>query len=495
MILPRKMHQTPMSTIHSRSLITLLAALFVFNNLQADIVYFNNGDRKEGEIKEETDTYIRLRYMLTPTIPDEKNFPKSDIARIERETPSQVEFKKGKFDSYLPTEDMLTADEYERLIQDKLRPFINLHPGTPEAEQVQKIIAEIQAEKEKVVSGQLKVDGNWLTQAEVVRDDYNIRAYRLRKQFQAKSKTNRIEEMVEALRLFDRFIDPASGFLASTHYPLIIPEASSVMNDLEANLARMIREQPALKKAQDDSVAKLQEPDLSRVKAAIQSENDKWRSTYDAEKRSRFRWLVPYKYDAQSLNEAHKTVVQEKARLSTIDLETLTKQNEQLVAVFRYLADRNAIEAESALERAIKASNNNRDYSRVFADLRGQITTLKNELIRESTAKRTFNAAGGAITGSTGPIQDDRVAAAMAAATGKTEEPAEPASEEPAKEDPAAPIGAPTPAPAPVQTPTTAPAPLPPEEGGFPVIIVVGGGVLLLVLLLLMAMQKKKKAE
>ncbi|MCB1228202.1 MAG: hypothetical protein KDK99_20520 [Verrucomicrobiales bacterium] len=475
-----------------------LAALLATPTLKADILVLKNGDRKEGTTISETPEYVRFRYQLTPKIPDEKNFPRADIAELIRERPSEVELKNSGYRDLVPSRDMMTADEYERLIQDKLRPFINKHPGTPEAEEVEKIIQELSSEKQKVVSGQLKVDGKWLTPEEVKRDDYNIRAYRARQEIEQLAASNRIEDWSAALKLFDRFVAPQNGFISSTHYPELVPTMIDVLNRYEAVLLRMISEQPILQKARDDSMASLIEPDLSRTKAAIQKEVDAWKAVYDAESRSRVKWLTPYKYDLRSLQGLHKTLVTERANLQNLDLESLAKQNELLIAVYRYMADGNVVEAETALGNASAAiGTSDSNYSRIFADLRGKIGMMKQEQSRQKAAARTFNNTTGAIAEGTGAIVDDRVAAAMAEAeasiSGTAPNPtagtAAPAGTDAAAAPNAAPTAAPTPAPAPVTTS----APPPAAGSGFPMPFLIGAVVLLLVLIIAMMAQKKKQ--
>ncbi len=474
-----------------------LAFLSAASFATADILVLTNGERKEGEILNETPDVVRMRYQLTPKISDEKDFPRADIAEIIRQSPAELDLKREKLKEVIPTKDMMGADEYERLIQDRLRPFVSKYPGTPEATEVEQIIKELQAEKEKVVSGQLKVDGKWLSPDEVKRDDYNIRAYKLRAEIKSTAASPKLEDWVAALRIYDRFIDQSSGFFASTHYPLLVPEMLEILGKYESELLRMIREQPILLKNQKDGVARMIEPDKSRTEAEIKRRLDEWKTEYDAEKRARLRWLVPYKLDDASLNEAHKAVVAERAKLNQLDLDALAKQNELLVAVFRYLAEENAVEAEAALENATKSSAvSKQEYSRIFADLRGKVTLLKNEIQRKRNAQRTFNQSVNAVGSGTGPITDDRVTKALADA--ETPKP-------PAAEDPNAPIGAapaPTPAPAaPAPAPaaaTPAPAPAPAvaveEESGFIKYILIGGGALLAVLLIALVMQKKKQA-
>jgi hypothetical protein len=279
-----------------------------------------------------------------------------------------------------------------------------------------------------------------------------------------------------------------------------VPEVLEVLKNYENVLLKMIREQPTLFKAQQDNLARLVEPDKSRTASAIKSRLDAWKAQYDVEKRSRVRWLVPYKMDLASLNDAHKAVISERAKLQSLDVEALAKQNELLVAVFRYLADENAVEAETALAAAQQEAGTKQEYSRIFADLRSKISTLKNDIQRKKNAQRTFNAGTTAIGGGTGAIMDEKVAKALAdAESGKKPEPAADAAigapakgpadqPPPAAAKPAAPAPAPAPAPA-APSSYTPPA----EEGGMGLMIPIGGGLLLVVLLVLMMQQKKKQ--
>ncbi len=469
--------------------LTLLAFLAAATLCPADIMVLKDGKRLEGNILNEAPDTVRMRYRLTEKIWDEKDFSRADIAEIIRQTPSEVALKEQKLKELLPTKDLMGADEYERLIQDRLRPFVNQFAGTPEAAEVEQIIKELQGEKEKVVSGQLKMDGNWLTAEEVKRDDYNIRALRLRNEIKVLAESKKWEEWIAALRLYDRFIDPAAGFIASTHYPLLLNEIKELLTKYEGELNRMAREQPILLKNQQEGVAKMIEPDKSRTEADIKNKYDSWKANYEGEKRNRIRWLTPYRLDAASLTEAQKVVSAERSKLNLLDLAALTAQNEALVTVFRYLADENVAEAKAALEKAKTAITvNKNEYTNITNTLNTKISALERDINAKRANQSKLNQGTGAIGGSSGPIVDERVAKAMADAQA-------PKQPEPAAADPNAPAGAaPAPAaPAAAPAPAATPAPVVAEEEGFPIYILIGGLALLAVLVIAMMAQKKKK--
>lgn len=482
-----------------RCLSLSLAALCLIGGqlLKADILILKNGEKKEGNIIEERADAVRMKYKITPKIWDEKDFPRADIQQIIKQKPEEIEILELR--KVLPAEDMLTANQYEQIIQEKLRPFVNKYPGTEQAKEVEKIIAELQAEKDRVVAGELKLEGQWLKADVVKRDDYNIQAYKIRRTMQKKAAE---QDYNGALREFDRLSDPVSGYPASVHYAKAIPEAIDIMIKFEAVVTRMISEQPIFQKQRDDSLAKLVEPDLGRTKAAISREHDSWKATYDAEKKAKVRWMTLYKYDLKSLEAALKTLIGERGKLQLVDLSKLQTQNEALTKVLHYIADENVAEAENALKAAQVVAL--RESSPMISQLRSRISAMKTEQTKNKRLNGSVGAGSTAVAGSSAAIQDDRVAKAMADAEKTRSEKKESDSDKPeagkkddkkaaddkagedskkkakTKSKPKTDDGEPS---------VVAP---PSEEGGVSQYLLIGAGILIVVLLAALLLQKKK---
>lgn len=479
-----------------------LAALFVaVTSLKADILVLKNGEKKEGKILEERADAVKMDYVVVGKIRDVKEFPRADIAQIIKQKPEELELIPLR--KTLPTPDLLSADQYEQIIQDRLRPFVNKYPGTEQAKEVEGMIEELQKEKDKVVAGQAKVEGQWISAEMVKRDDYNIQAYKVRLAMQDKASKL---DYIGALRDFDRLSAPDVGYPASLHYVKAVPEALDVMKKYEAVLARMIADQPVLQKQRDDSLKKMVEPDLSRAKVAIDTEKNQWAATYDAEKKSKVKWLTQYKYDLKALQEAMKTLVAERGKLQLMDMEKLKTQNEALTKALRYLSDGNVLEADAALKAAQAVAM--KESSRLMGQLRTRLTTLKAEQAKNKAVNRTFGGSS-AVGGNSGAIADDRVAQAMAEADAKKA--GGTAGEKKEGEDkPAADKPDGTKEPEPEVKPKTKPKtktpkkavaadseeaaakPLVEEESNTQTYLIIAAGVLVVVLLVAFLLQKKK---
>ncbi len=455
----------------------LLALICSAGFLHADVVTLKDGKKLEGNILSETPTVVRMRYKLTPKIWDEKDIPRTDIAEIVKQKPEEVEAIELR--KLLPTPDLMTAEKYEQLIQDRLRPFVNRYPGTKEATEVEKMIATAQEEKEKVVAGGMKVEGKWLSPDEAKADSYNIKAYGVLAEIDEKIAA---KDYSAALKAFDKIANTRSGYVASVYYPKSVETVLEVLAKYEAQIEQMIKDQPTLQKMRDEGVKKLIDPDLTRMKDAISREKEQWKDGYDAEKKSGTRWFTPYKYDLPSLKILAKSIVTEKTRLKEINTAAIGKINQAIADIMRSEAAAGKDEAvlkkmgeailagEAASADADNASR--QFYATVFQGYRQRYAYAQQMLAAKAMQQTQGTAAPGVVGGSSAvsgtgtPGMDDRVAAALAAASGGA--PVAPATGTTPAVAPAgavAPTGA---APAPMPGAAAVPGAYPAPQPGYP---------------------------
>lgn len=372
----------------------------------ADSVTLKSGEKFEGKILSDTETEVVLEYNLTPKIKDKKTIQKADIQEMVKLTPSQLAFAEEKLNEILPTKDLMTGGDYERIIQDRLRTFVAKYPGTPEAAEVEKMITTLSEEKAKVVAGEVKMEGKWLDPAEAKREAYNIDAYRTRTAMKAAMAGTDEKRFREALRLFDTL---RTQYGASPQYVSAIPEALEILSDYQKQLAVMAAEQPQLQKQREEGLKALTGSELQLTRSAIEQENRIFKSTLDSQIKQKMKWRDVYKYDQKSIQSALDTVTKEMAALKSIDLALLQKENETLGAAIRYIADEKPAEADAELDklRAARATLVNRTE---MARLEKAVTALKQRLKAEGKTSGAMAAAAGTgaegETPSSNPIEE-----------------------------------------------------------------------------------------
>jgi hypothetical protein len=435
----------------------LLALLCGSTFVKADILMLKNGTKVEGSILQQNDQGVRMKYKLTPKIMDEKVFTLAEIAQIIKQRPEEVEVIELR--KVLPTPDLVKADEYEQIIQDRLRPFVNKYAGTPEAKEVDGIIAKLQEEKTMVSNGQVKLEGKWLSPKESKAETFNVEAFRI---VSAMRKKAAKQDYVGALREFDLLMMPRPAYTGSLYFVQAIPETLALLDKWTAVLDKMASEQPQLAKVREDGLSKLQEPDLSRTRNAIADELAKWRAMSDADKRQGIRWVAPYKYELATIEESLKMATEERTRLQTYNLESLKAQSDVYMACYRKIGEGDYAGGSAAFAR-VQALNLPQDAREVENDLRQRLLKLYGQLVKENAKGAAAASGSAAIGGSVGAGKDSRVAQILAEA-GATQPAASsgqpaaagamaPAAAAPGATAPAGPAAAPTAgvAPAPVQ--------------------------------------------
>jgi alkylhydroperoxidase/carboxymuconolactone decarboxylase family protein YurZ len=394
--------------------VVLALSLAFAASLRADLVTLKDGKTLEGTILEETPTGVKMKYKVTPKIWDEKIIPMAEIAPggIVKEKPEEIEIKELR--KLVPTPDLLSAEKYEQIIQDRLRPFVNRYTGTKEADEIKKMIDDIQAEKEKVVAGGIKLEGKWLDATETRAEKYNIEAYRIRQSMNEKASAG---DLTEAMREFDKLLDKKAFHFASIYFPKAIEEAKAHLAKLDAKTAQMIKDQPVLQKLRDESLKRLVEPDLSRTKSAIEKEESDAKTRYDEEKKET-KWITPYKYDIKAIQALSKHVVATKLQLEKYDIETLTKINQQVAVATRlYYADK-LEEGWKELGTLAAVAQGRQEYSTLIQTYQTGFQRKHYELAARNAATQNPVLGGGssAVAGSGTPGTDDAVARALAMA-------------------------------------------------------------------------------
>jgi len=487
-----------MKRSHRLTLPALLAlSLVAFGPVRADSILLKSGERLEGKVISENADSVTLEYRLTAKIKDTKIIAKSDIKEMIKLSPAQMEMEERGLRRILPTGDLLTAADYEAIIQDKLRTFVAKHPNTPEAAEAERIIATLSEEKNRVVAGDIKLQSRWLTAGEAKRDAYNIEAFRHRLAMNTRAGELRDDNFSQALREFDIL---RNNYGASTHFVEAIPEALDLLDKYEKRLVVMSHEQPIIAKQRVDGLKLIQGPELQLTKGSIDAEVKAAKEKAAAQKKDKVKWGDVYKYDLAAITEAQAQVNKERSELKALNLAALEEENRSYTTVLRYIAEEKGLEAEQEFARIQKDTVVNK---KAYDATAKQITVLKDAL--KSQNKAAIKAAASMDRPATSAAEDDQGKNALAellkkGREGKTPaaDPAAPASDttkaEVKKADdkkPAKPAAKPAAAPAAAAAPEPEAGVLATLSGYFPII----GGVLLVILLAALFLGKKKKGD
>ena len=331
--------------MHSKTLkFFLLSIFFIAPHVNADTIKLKDGTTLEGKILEESPSTIKIEYNVNKSIKDIKSINRSEIKEIEKVSEDEIALNAIK--SLLPTDDLLSVDDYNKILGDKPAKFLAQYPSSKHKDSVQKIIAEIEKEKAITESGGIKLNGKWVTGIEAAKDEYNHQAQVLAVKIIRANKKNNY-----SLAL-DHFDELQMNYAYSLAYNEIIPLIKEVLPKYDTTLSREEKAYEVRNKEREDQYKSMEEEDKKRTEAAFQAGMKKFQLRKQEAKELKKIWLPVNKWDLESIRDARRTIVKESDKLESLDLALSGSTSKALSAAFSAFADKELETAKSQLEIA-----------------------------------------------------------------------------------------------------------------------------------------------
>ena len=278
----------------------------------AESIELQDGTTVEGKILSAGPETVRIEVQTSPTIREEKTYPRAEVAKIRRTGPDDLAF-----------EDIAgltapgTADDpavYDVLIE-PVRLFMKNYAYSRHMPQARQLSATLESERARLAAGEVKVDGEWIPKdaspAEQTETGGRVQL----------SKMKATPDPAAALTAFEVL---EKNHPASSVYPEAVPVALASIEKLRASIVRAgadldrrTREQEeGLKLASEDRRLQM-EAGIAQEKAAVQAQIDRVRQ-------SGGKWL-PVLPDGTALEELSRLSDSEKARLEKIDTQKMSE--------------------------------------------------------------------------------------------------------------------------------------------------------------------------
>jgi hypothetical protein len=307
----------------------------------ADSIELSDGTVIEGKIVNADSRLVTIDVQFSPTIREEKSYPRAEVVTINRSTPDDVAFEEISSISPPSTADDVTA--YCPLIG-KVRSFIEDHSYSKHMPEVRKLAATLESERNRIAGGEVKVDGQWISGAAAGPDKSELGG-----SIQL-SKMKETSDPASSLMAFEVL---EKNYTTSSAYPEAVKLARESITKLrtellraKADLDRRTREQEqGLQLASADRRV-LMEQGIAQEKAAVQAQVDRAKQTGA-------KW-VPILPDAKVLDELSKLADTEDLRLSKVDIDNMNAGVEAAAKAKSQIETGQLAEAKTDLEQAGK---------------------------------------------------------------------------------------------------------------------------------------------
>lgn len=337
-----------MNTSHLPSLTLLsLSLFFPISLLQADEVKLKSGETISGRITYEADDIIKVEIPVTASIKETKVIGRGDIAEIIKDAPDDVEF--NRLQTLLPTASLLPASAYRQMLETGPDAFLKNFPESRHTPQIKEIRDTLAGELDKVERGFLKLEGEWLSPQDKI-DFKELIESRVR----FISMTNLAQSansnsLIGAMREFEVI---EKNYFGSPAYPRAIELAKQIIPTLGRQLQTMQRDVDFRTAEYEKALTNSKPESREQLIQARQREEKAYQDSLAADKKSGVTWVPLNPRIKASIESYLKLASSELARLSALDVATLTKQAEQLVEVDKLIAQNDLENARTKLAEA-----------------------------------------------------------------------------------------------------------------------------------------------
>lgn len=289
-----------------QKLILFLLLSLPWTTVGAESIELQDGTTVEGKILSVGPETVRIEVQTSPTIREEKSYPRAEVAKIRQAGPDDL-----AFDDIARITPPDTADNpavYDALLE-PVRLFMKNYAYSKHMPQARQLSATLESERARLAAGEVKVDGEWISKDASPAETAEIGG---RVQL---SKMKAATDPAAALAAFEVL---EKNHATSSSYPEAVPVALASIEKLRPSLVRARADLDRRTREQEQGLQLASEDRRLQMEAGIAQEKAAMQAQIDRVKQSGGKWL-PVVPDAQALEELSRTADSEKARLEKVD--------------------------------------------------------------------------------------------------------------------------------------------------------------------------------
>jgi|GEM_PF-1097199 hypothetical protein len=355
-------------SLKMRSIWLLLPlALLPLTQLRADSVTLKTGEVITGTIKNETDTDVTIDVQVSASIVDERDYQKTDIAKIDKAQPDDIEYQQLIQVQPNP-QSSLSSDEYAGIIN-SLNQFVTTYPNSAHVADIKKLEAAFEAEKQHVDGGQFKYLGRWIPKEEAEKRRVQIEAQELYGTMEQQAQAG---DFVGAMQTFAS-IDAA--YKVTRSYPPAVTLAQVVLSRLVPELASRMVAIKASQAQMKQTIAMTSEPEKSGLIAQNKAEQDREAAVVAQAVRTGVRWVPLIPDSMVSIQTLQRVAQSDAQRLAVVPVAAMEQSIAKVDAARASIDSHDYATANLDLQSAINSWSQNEDARYALEQLKEVVST------------------------------------------------------------------------------------------------------------------------
>lgn len=304
-------------------------------------VTLKTGEVIEGKIIYQTESQVVIDVQFSPTITDRRTISMSEVAGVQQLKPDEEAWT--KIETLTLPSTALDAGVYTRVIEMDLRPFLQKYPYSDRMDDVRARIAAFEAERERVLEGDVKLDDVWLSPVEYEKEKYQVDARQIRDEMQRQMGAKR---WTEALNIFNKLL---KSFPNSIAFVEALPDAKRAIAGMEQQLTYDLRNLSATLAQRQRTLDLASRDQRPRVEAALKADEARAASASAKARDAGDIFFPIYKFDEKTLKEQLRATQQLAETVGKIEAAQLERGASLVKRANREIRDRDFSAAQVTL--------------------------------------------------------------------------------------------------------------------------------------------------
>jgi hypothetical protein len=281
----------------------------------ADTVKLKSGETIVGRITNADDNAITIEVEYSSSIIDTQTIPRADVAQFSVESGDEAAFVKIR-DVKSP-DTILTAGTCQKLIDEKLQPFLRDFPGSPRAADVQLKIRALRDDLARLKDGDVKVSGIWYDKSDFIAEKYQLEAAAVLEAMRRNYEAKNYSAAMNSFELLQRSYPQSLAYVESLR---IAPE---LLSKLQQQLGLEIANLPQTKASRQATIDRTPIEERPPIQRAIAAENARAVAAAALAQHSQQKFYTIYSFDEKGLKSMQTATMQIQKQLDTVDSKDL----------------------------------------------------------------------------------------------------------------------------------------------------------------------------
>jgi len=326
-------------------LASILSLVLLAESTLADTVFLKTGEKLEGKIIKETPEELTVAVKVSASIIDERVIKRGEVDRVEKVAPDTIAYQ--SIATIQTGANSMAASQYDSRLM-ALDGFLKQYPNSTYGTDVKKALDEFVAEKKRVVAGEVKLRGQWLSKAEVEKEKVQIGGMLAYEHMKAQSAAN---DGIGALNTFGVI---EKSYAGSITFPESVDLARQIVASLKPAIEKSVPNQKAFDAEKKLGFASASPTDRVEMMAAYKREQEQAESAVKAAADAK-QWPPFIASSEKSLAALLSKTASEASRLAALPVDKMkqsvqaTNLAKQKIAAGEYDAATTALKEATSL--------------------------------------------------------------------------------------------------------------------------------------------------